>query len=182
LVATRVVIVKEAADAAAVKKVVEEAAEKKKGAEEAAVKKKAVKEAAVKKVVEEAATKKKAAEEAAKKTAGAAAIAGSSPSPAPSVGVKREATPSGSTPPTKRRFLGSWKPWYDTQSFICHFLYRVCDFNLVSPAYNMSSSSRSPPSRGPTLRVQPKLLSPRTPSKPNRVTGLPVAAGSRFLA
>jgi hypothetical protein len=32
------------------------------------------------------------------------------------------------------------------------------------------------------LRVHPKLLSPRTPSKPNRLTRLLVSAGSRLLA
>jgi hypothetical protein len=32
--------------------------------------------------------------------------------------------------------------------FICHFLYRVCDFNLVSSAYNVPCSVRSPPSGG----------------------------------
>jgi hypothetical protein len=35
---------------------------------------------------------------------------------------------------------------------------------------------------GPALRAQPKLLSPRTPSKPNRVTRLSVAARSWLLA
>jgi hypothetical protein len=39
---------------------------------------------------------------------------------------------SGSRPPTKRRFHGSWKPLYAMRPFICHFLYHVCDFNLVS--------------------------------------------------
>jgi hypothetical protein len=117
-----------------------------------------------------------------KKTESGAAIAGFGPSSALSVGVKRVATPSGSTPPAKWRFHGSWKPRYAMRPFICHFLYCVCDFNLGSPAYSMPSSDRLPLLGGPALWVQPKLLSPRTPSKPNRVTRLSVVARSRLLA
>jgi hypothetical protein len=59
----------------------------------------AAKEAAAKKkATEEAVTKKKASEEAAKKTESGAVIAGSDPSPSPSVGVKRVTASSGSTP------------------------------------------------------------------------------------
>jgi hypothetical protein len=129
------------------KKATEEAA-KKKAAEEAATKKKAVEEVAKRKAVEEAATKKKAAKEAVKKPAEDVATVGSGPSLTPSAGVKRMVVPSGSTPPDKWRFLVSWKPRYATQSFICHFLYHICDFNLVSLTYNVPSSNRSPPSGG----------------------------------
>jgi hypothetical protein len=94
------------------------------------------------------------------------------------------AVPSRSTPLAKRQFHGSWKPRYATRPFICHFLYRVCDFNLFSLVYSVASSGRSPASGGggTAPRVLPKLLSPRTPSKPNRVMRLSVAAGSRLLA
>jgi hypothetical protein len=152
---------------------------KKKATEVAEVKKKAAQEAAEKKAAGEVA-KKKASEEVAKKTASVVVTAGSSPSPASMAGVKRPATPSGSTPLAKQQFLGSWKSRYTTRSFICHFLFHVCDFNLVSPTYNVPSFGRSPPSRGPALRVHPTLLSPRTPSKPNRATRLSVAAGPDY--
>jgi hypothetical protein len=180
--ATRAAATKEAVDEAAAKEVAEEAAEKKKAIEAAARKKAAEEAAAKKKVVEEAATKKKASEEATKKTKSGAATAGSGPSPTPSAGVKRAAAPSGSTPLAKRRLLDSWKHRYATRPFICHFSHRICDFNLVSPAYSVPSSGRSPHSRGPMLQVQPKLLSPRTPSKPNQVTRLSVATGSQLPA
>jgi hypothetical protein len=201
---------KEAADAAVAKKAVEEAVEKKKATEEAAkkkaakeaavrkmaaeeevvknkateeaaAKKKATEEAAVKKAAEEATAKrktageatarKKASEEAAKKTESGVVTVGS---------VRSLAVPSGSTPLAKRQFHGSWKPRYATRPFICHFLYCVCDFNLFSPMYNVPSSGRLPPSGVLASRVQPKLLSPRTSSKPNRVMRLSVVAGSRL--
>jgi hypothetical protein len=183
--ATRAAAVKEVADAAAVKKPMDDAVAVKMATEEVA-KKKAVDEAVVKKATEEAATKKKAAEEAiekkgieeavkkavdgaaaAKKAAVDVATASSGPCPFPSIGVKRVAAPSASTPPAKRRFLSFWKHQYATQSFIHHFLYRIYDFNLVSPVYSMPSSGRSRASGGPALWVQPKLLGPRTPSKLN---------------
>jgi hypothetical protein len=161
-VATRATAEKEVADAAivkmstddmtAVKKATDDATVVKKAAEEAAAKKKAAEKAAAKKATEEAATKKKAA--------GDAATLGSGPSLAPSVGVKRVAALSGSTPPAKRRFLGSWKLWYITQCFIRHFLYHICDFNLVFPAYNVPSSGRSPPSRGQCCRCSPSHRAP----------------------
>jgi hypothetical protein len=69
--------------------------------------------------------------------------------------------PSGSTPPAKRRFHGSWKPQYATQPFFCHFLYRVCDFNLVSPAYNVPSSGRLPPSGGPSVTGAAQVAEPQ---------------------
>jgi hypothetical protein len=184
--------VKEAVDATVAKEAAEEAVEKKKAAEEA-VKKKVVEEATVrkkaaeetamkKKTAEEAATKNKALEEAAKETKSGAVTVGSGPSLAPSTGFKRVATPSGSTPPAKQRLLDSWKHRYATRPFICHFSHHICDFNLVSPAYSVPSSGRSPHSSGPMLQVQPKLLSPRTPSKPNQVTRLSVATGSQLPA
>jgi tryptophan synthase beta subunit len=77
--------------------------------------KKATEEAATKKKAAEEATKKKAVEEAVKKAADGAAVvkkatvyvatASSGPCPFPSIGVKRAAAPSASTPPAKRRFL-----------------------------------------------------------------------------
>jgi hypothetical protein len=130
-------------------------------AEEAATAKKAADEAAAKKVANEAAAKKKALEEATKKTESGAATAGSGPSPAPSAGVKRVAAPSGSTPPAKRRFHGSWKPRYATRPFICHFLYCDCDFNLVSPAYCVPSSGRSPPSGRPSVAGATQVAEPQ---------------------
>jgi hypothetical protein len=174
------------------KMVAEEAAAKKKAAQEAVVKKKVVEEVVVKKAAEEAApkrkatdeaaVKKKASEEAVKKTKSGVATMSSDPSPASSTRVKRAVAPSGSTPPAKLLFHGSCKPRYATRAFICHFLYHVCDFNLVSLAYNVPSSGRSPPSVGPVWRVQPKLLSTRTPSKPNRMMRLSGAVGSRLSA
>jgi hypothetical protein len=100
-VATRAVVAKEAADVAVETEAIEEAAVKKKATEEAAVRKKAIVEAAAKKKVVEEAVTKKASEEAVNKTESGAANAGSGPSPAPSVGVKREVAPSGSTPLVK---------------------------------------------------------------------------------
>jgi hypothetical protein len=35
-----------------------------------------------------------------------------------------------------------------TRPFICHFLYHICDFNLVSPTYSVPSSGRASPSSG----------------------------------
>jgi hypothetical protein len=92
--------------------------------------------------------KKKALEDATKKTESDAVIAGSGPSPAPLTRVKRAAVPSGSTPLAKWRFHGSWKPRYTMRPFICHFLYRICDFNLVSLTYGVPFFDRSPPSGG----------------------------------
>jgi hypothetical protein len=168
--------VKEAADAAAAREATEEVA-KKKASEEAAVrkmvvdevagKKKAAEKAAVKRKVIDQVAVKKDSEEVVKKTKSGAATMGSGPSPSLSAGVKRVATPSGSTPLAKWQFHDSWKPRYAMRLFICHFLFHICDFNLVSLVYSVPSSSRSPPSRGPASWVQPKLLSPRTPSKPN---------------
>jgi hypothetical protein len=160
--ATRVAAVKEAADATVAKEAAEEAVEKKKAAEEAVkkkvieeatVRKKAAEETAMKKTAEEAATKNKALEEAAKDTKSGAATVGSGPSLAPSTGSKRVAAPSGSTPLAKRRLLDSWKHRYATRPFICHFSHRICDFHLVSLAYSVPSSGRSPHSRGPMLQV-----------------------------
>jgi hypothetical protein len=153
---------KKVAEEAVKKKAVEEAVARKMVAEEAAVKKKAAKEAAVKKkaaeevtakrkVVDEVTTKKKASEEVTKKTESGAVNAGSDPSLALSIGVKRAAASSGSTPTTKRQFHDSWKLRYATRSFICHFLYHICDFNLVSSVYGVPSSDRSPPSGGPNV-------------------------------
>jgi hypothetical protein len=151
--ATEEAVKKKAVEEAAARKMVaKEAAAKKKATEEAAVKKKAAEEVTAKrKVVDEAATKKKASEEVTKKTESGAVNAGSDPSLAPSVGVKRAAASSGSTPTTKRQFHDSWKLRYATRSFICHFLYHVCDFNLVSSVYGVPSSDRSPPSGGPNV-------------------------------
>jgi hypothetical protein len=152
---------KAAEEATARKMATEEAAEKKKATKEAAMKKKATEEAVVKKAADEVAAKKKASEEAAMKTKSGASTAGSGPSPAPSVGVKRVAAPSGSTPPAKRRFHGPWKPWYATRPFICHFLYHVCDFNLVFPAYSVPSSGRSPFSGGPSVTGAAQVAEPQ---------------------
>jgi FKBP-type peptidyl-prolyl cis-trans isomerase len=88
VVATRATAAKEAANATAAKEATKEAIEKKKATDEVEAKKKTSKEAA-------------------KKTESGVVTAGSGPSPALSVGVKRVAAPSGSTPPAKRRFLGS---------------------------------------------------------------------------
>jgi hypothetical protein len=63
-----------------------------------AVKKKAGEEAVAKKVAEEAVKKRKVVQRLR--------------APAPSAGVKRAAAPSGSIPPAKRRFHGSWKLQY----------------------------------------------------------------------
>jgi hypothetical protein len=191
--ATRAATMKEATEATTAKEAAEEAAEKKKATEEAA-KKKAVEEAAARKMVakeaaakkkatEEVAVKKKAAEEAAKKKAAdeAAAKKASERQRRRSKVVWRllasahlrlrrqesrgwlrpvalQLRPSGDS--TAPRSLA-------TRPFICHFLYCICDFNLVSLAYNMPSFSRSPPTGGPASQVQPKLLSPRTPLRPN---------------
>jgi hypothetical protein len=175
-VATRAAAVKEDVDVATEeatekKKSAEEAAMRKMAAEEAAAKKKATEEAAVKKAIEEAATKKKvideavtkkkASEEAAKKTESGAETTGYCPSPALLTGVKRAAAPSGSTPLAKPLFHGSWKPRYATRPLICHFLYRVYDFNLVSSAYSVPSSGRSPPSRGANIAGAAQIAEPQ---------------------
>jgi hypothetical protein len=156
---------------------------KKKKVVEEAVKKKAIEEAVVRKrwqrrrrpprrwlwrgkppkrkATDEAAAKKKALEEAVKKTESAVATADSGPSSAPLAGVKMVATPSGSTPSVMRQFHGSWKPRYATRPFICHFLYCVYDFNLVSPAYSVPSSGRSPPSGGPNVIGAAQVVEPQ---------------------
>jgi hypothetical protein len=45
--------------------------------------------------------------------------------------------------------------------FICHFLYHVYDFNLVSPVYNVPSSGMSPPSRGPSIVGAAQVAEPQ---------------------
>jgi hypothetical protein len=50
--------------------------------------------------------------------------------------------------------------------FICLFLYHVYDFNLVSLAYIVPSSCRSPSSGGPSVTGAAQVTDPRTPSKP----------------
>jgi hypothetical protein len=188
---------KEAADAVAVKKATNDTVAVKKATDEAMVVKMAVddtttvKKAAdnavvVKKAANEVATAKEAIEDATtvKKAADDAVTAGSSSSSAPSGRAKRVINPSGSTPPAKRQFLGSWKPRYIAQTFICHFLYYSCDFDLVLLAYSMSSSGRSPllGGWGTTLWVHPKPADPRTPLRltvpRGRLLGLLVTTGS----
>jgi hypothetical protein len=111
----------------------------------AAVEKEVVDAGTVKKSVNDATAVKKAADETVmvKKAAGDAATVSSGSSLASSAGAKRVAMISGSTPPAKRQFLGSSKPWYVAQTFIYHFLYCICDL-----AYSVPSSGRSPPSGG----------------------------------
>jgi hypothetical protein len=142
--ATRAAVEKEAVDATTAKKFMDDAA---------VMKKAAVDVASVKKAANEAVNKKNATAEVAatKKAADDAATVGSGSSFALSAGAKRVSTPSGSTPLAKQRFLRSWKPWYVAQTFICQFLYRICDFDLVFLVYNVPSSGRSPSSGGPVL-------------------------------
>jgi hypothetical protein len=71
------------------------------------------------------------------------------------------AAPNGSTPPTKQRFHGSWKPRYAMRPFICHFLYHICDFNLVSLTYSVPSSGRSPPSEVPSVTGAAQVAKPQ---------------------
>jgi hypothetical protein len=190
------VVVKKAADeVAAVMKATDDVTAVKKAADDATVVKKATDDvAAAKKVADDAAAVKKATNEAVvakkavedaiamKKATGHAVTAGSDSSLAPSVGAKRAAAPSDSTPLAMRRFLNSWKPRYVAQTFICHFLYCIYDFDFVLLTYSVSSSSRSPPSRGQALWVHPKLADPRTPLRlmvpRDRLLGLLVATGS----
>jgi membrane protein involved in colicin uptake len=140
-VATGATAEKEVADAATAKKAANDAVAMKKAANDAAAAKKAANDAAaMKKAMDDVAAVKKVVDD--------AVIAGSDSSSAQSAGAKRVPTPSGSTPPAKRQFLSSWKPRYVTQTFICHFLYCICDFDLVLLVYSVSSSGRSPPSRG----------------------------------
>jgi hypothetical protein len=76
---------------------------------------------------------KRAAEEAAVKEAAVGAAGDSSaPSQAPSsvAGAKREAVPSGSTPPAKRHYRGVWKPRFVYPPFSCIMLF---------PSYSMVS-------------------------------------------
>jgi hypothetical protein len=151
---------KAAYDAAALKKVADEVAVVKKAIDDVAIAKKAADDAAaMRKAADEAVVVKKAADDAAaaKKAADDAATAGSVSS---SVGAKRAAAPSSSTPPAKRRFLGSWKPRYIAQTFICHFLCYIYDFDLVLPAYSVSSSDKSPPSAGSSIVGAPQAGGP----------------------
>jgi hypothetical protein len=123
----------------------------KKVADEVAVVKKAIDDVAIaKKAADEAAVVKKAAGDAAavKKAADDAATVGSVSS---SVGAKRAVAPSSSTLPAKRRFLSSWKPRYIAQTFICHFLCCIYNFDLVLSAYRVSSSNKSPLLRGSSI-------------------------------
>jgi hypothetical protein len=76
-----------------------------------------------------------------------------------SIGAKRATAPSGSTPPAKQRFLGSWKPWYAMQIFICYFLYCICDFDLVFLVYSVPSSGRYP-LWGPSIVGAPQTVGP----------------------
>jgi hypothetical protein len=161
--ATRVTSEKETVDAAAVKKATYDVAMVKKAVDDAATVKKAADNAVmVRKVADEAAVMKMATDDAAaaKKAADDAMTVGSSSSSAPSAGAKRAAAPSGSTPPAKRRFLDSWKPRYVVQTFICHFLYCIYDFDLVLLAYSVPSSGRSPPSGGSNIAGAPKAGEP----------------------
>jgi hypothetical protein len=174
LVATRAAAEKETVDVVAVKKVVDDAAAVKKAADEATTVKKAADDVtatkksidnttAVKKAADEAAMVKKAANDttAAKKAADNAVIVSSGSSSSLLLGANRAVAPSGSTPPTMRHFLGSWKPRYITQIFIYHFLYCIYDFDLVLLAYSVSSSGRSPPSGGSSIAGAPKAGGPQ---------------------
>jgi hypothetical protein len=109
-------------------------------------------EAAAKEAAEEAAEEAMAKEAMDKKVEAGAAEGPSSSGQTPSlaVGAKREATPSGSTPPAKRPYKGVWKPRFvnfPVFSFL-HLVARLIfhyssPFLRSTPSSNMSPSSRT---------------------------------------
>jgi hypothetical protein len=76
---------------------------------------------------------------------------GPSQTPTLVVGAKRSATFSGSTPPSKRSFCGTWWPWYIELSVVCFLCSEFPSFDWDPLLCSMSSSGRTPPSRGPDV-------------------------------
>jgi hypothetical protein len=64
------------------------------------------------------------------------------------------------------------------QTLICHFLYYICDFDLVLLAYNVSSSGRSPPSRGASIARAPKADRPEETAEAHGSKGPTIGAAS----
>jgi hypothetical protein len=65
-------------------------------------------------------------------------------------------------------------PRYIVQTFICHFLYFIYDFDLVLLAYSVSSFGRSPPSRGSSITGAPKAGGPQDTIEAHGSKGLTV--------
>jgi hypothetical protein len=107
---SRVVVDREAVDAAAVKKVTDDAAT----ALRVVVDKRAANTAVEVKVADDVAVAERATVEAASRDV-------VEPSRAPAAEAKRAAISEGSTPPIKWRFCGSWKPRYAVGHYICLF-------------------------------------------------------------
>jgi hypothetical protein len=105
---SRVTVDRGAMDAVAAKKAVDDAAT----AERAVVDKRVAYAVAQVKVVDDEAAAERATAEATSRD-----VAESSPAPA--VGAKRDVVSSGSTPPTKRQFHGSYNPQYVVGCCIC---------------------------------------------------------------
>jgi hypothetical protein len=103
----------------------------------------------------EATTYRRAAEEAAAKEAAGEGSSVPGQVPPSAAGAKRAATPSGSSPPAKRPYMGVWRPRYVPKSL------RPITFSFCEAHYFCFPSSRPPPAlRAPSVATVASSAAP----------------------